>query len=107
MREKEAELAKLIIKRELHSIEKWLESLKIYPVIKALHEKIEAARHEEINTMRKKLNDLTPEEVLKIDLMTKSLIKKIINPLIEEIKVLNQEKRGDEKIHWLRKIFKI
>lgn len=107
MREKEAELAKLIIKRELHSIEKWLESLKIYPVIKALHEKIEAVRLEEINTMRKKLNDLTPEEVLKIDLMTKSLIKKIINPLIEEIKILNQEKRGDEKIHWLRKIFKI
>ncbi|OGF63132.1 MAG: glutamyl-tRNA reductase [Candidatus Fischerbacteria bacterium RBG_13_37_8] len=106
-RQKEAELAELIIEREIHTIKKWFDSLNIYPVIRALQERTEHIRVGELKTMRKKLGALPDEQQEKIDLMTKALIKKLINPLIEEIKSINLEKKEDEKIHWLRKIFKL
>lgn len=106
-REKEAELAELIINQEIHSIRKWFDSLKIYPTIRALYERIEAIRIAEIKEMNKKLGNLDPQQLEKINAMTKSLVKKLVNPLIEEIKLETQEKKDEEKISWVRKIFKI
>ena len=106
-REKEAEFAALIINKELHSIQKWLDSLKIYPTIRALHERTESIRLAELKEMQKRIGDLSPPQLEKIHAMTKSLVKKLVNPLIEEIKLVTEEKKEDEKVTWLRKIFKI
>jgi len=105
-REKEALLAEAIIDKEIYSICKWLDSLKIYPTIKALQEKAEFIRRLEIEEMNRKINNLTLQQKEKIDIMTKSLVKRLINPLIEEIKSIN-EKKEDEKINWLKRIFKL
>lgn len=105
-REKEAILAEAIIDKEIHSIYKWLDSLKIYPTIKALQERAEFIRRLEIEEMNRKINGLTLQQKEKIDIMTKSLVKRLINPLIEEIKSINENKE-DEKINWLKRIFKL
>jgi len=107
MRKKEAEYAEIIIQRELIKFESWLKSLSAVPLIKALHERAEAIRLNEIEIMKRKVDNLTPEQESKIDLMTKSFMKKLINPLIEEIKLLSKDEQEKEKIDWLRKILRI
>jgi glutamyl-tRNA reductase len=75
--------AQTIIEEELKNIVSWHQSLEVTPTIRLLREKLEMIRKEEIEKMR---NRLSPDDVEKVDLLTKSIINKILHTPTIKIK---------------------
>ncbi len=82
-----------IIKEELNGFTEWLNSLQVSPIIKALREKFEAIRSEEVQN---NINRFSNEDKEKLEIVTKKIINKILhNPTIELKKFANDESTQD------------
>lgn len=82
-----------IIKEELNGFTEWLNSLQVSPIIKALREKFEAIRSEEVQN---NINRFSNEDKEKLEIVTKKIINKILhNPTIELKKFVNDESTQD------------
>jgi glutamyl-tRNA reductase len=79
-RQKEAEKAKKIIAEELETFLKWQASLDSVPTIKALREKAEEMRKEEIDKLFHKLSGIGEKEREAIEYMATALVNKLIHP---------------------------
>jgi glutamyl-tRNA reductase len=78
-RNKEAEKAEHIVDEEVEAFLKWQASLSAVPTIKALREKAESIRSEEIQKTLLKLNRLGETDVRAIEGLTNSIINKLIH----------------------------
>lgn len=105
-RKKEALRARVIIEEEVFKFKKWTGELKVHPTIKALSEKIEILRQRELAKTLKKLKNLSEEEKEHLEVLTKSLVQKILIYPIEFIKNRHHEKT-DHAISLIREIFKL
>jgi glutamyl-tRNA reductase len=75
-REKEARQVEAIIKDELRIYSHWVE---VMPTVGKLHRKAEMIRRQEMEKMIQHSPDLDPNLQEKIDLLTRSLVKKILH----------------------------
>jgi len=91
-REKEARKAERIVEEEVIKFENWLESLEIVPVIQMLQQKVENLRKKELEKSMKALKDLTPKQQKALDVLTRSIVQKILHDPIITIK--NGTKNG-------------
>ncbi len=91
-REKEARKAERIVEEEVIKFENWLESLEIVPVIQMLQKKAENLRKKELERSMKALKDLTPKQQKALDVLTRSIVQKILHDPIITIK--NGTKNG-------------
>lgn len=105
-RKKEALRAKVIIEEEVFKFKKWIKELKVHPTIKALSEKMELLRQKELAKTLKKLKNLSEEEKEYLEILTRSLVQKILIYPIEFIKNRHHEKT-DHAIGIIREIFKL
>ncbi len=106
-RRKEAIRAERIIEEEAIKFEIWMDQLKIYPTIVALREKVENIRRKEIEKTLAHLRDrLGPEEVEAIEVLTKSLINKILHDPIVCLKN-RYHQEGQLIIDFTRKLFNL
>jgi glutamyl-tRNA reductase len=93
-REGEMEKAEAIIEKELDKfISDWNE-LGIQPTISSLMTRAESIRRAQVKRAMKKLPDLSPEAIERIDAMTKSLVTRILQDPIDYLKAGNGD-RGD------------
>ncbi|MGM0505879.1 MAG: glutamyl-tRNA reductase [Bacteroidota bacterium] len=105
-REKEVPLVKEIIAEELSLYETWLGEQRVVPTIKALIDKLEGIRDEELDFFRNKLQG---EDIDKVENLTRRIVNKIaafsiehlrenyesedVARIVEEMYKLDQEKR--------------
>lgn len=105
-REKEATRAKTIIEAEVLKFQKWLKELGFYPTLRALNEKAEKLRQKELAKTFKKIKNLSEGEKEAIEILTKSLIQKLLYYPINFIKKSYHEE-GKYAISLIRQIFEL
>ena len=105
-RKKEALRAQVIIETEVFKFQKWLKELDFHPTIRALTEKAEILRQKELAKTFKKLKNLSEEEKEAIEILTKSLIQKLLYYPINFIKNSYHEE-GKYAISLIRQIFEL
>jgi len=92
-REKEAAIARKLIKKEVTSFSYWLKSLHVTPTITSIREQVEKIRVSEMEKTFSKLNDLTEKQKTAIEIMTLGIINKILHKptvaLLEQTKTNN------------------
>jgi glutamyl-tRNA reductase len=76
----ESEKAQAIIEDEVAKFNGWLKQLELNPLIAQIQEYLEAMRNSELHRTCQKLKNADPETLRQIDLLTKSIINKIIHP---------------------------
>ena len=94
-REKEASKADRMVEAEVIKFMAWMESLNVVPVIQHLQEKGEAVRQKEISRSHKVLESLNDEQQKALDVLTKSIVQKILHDPIVYIKKGSQEKDSE------------
>jgi glutamyl-tRNA reductase len=78
-REKEAHHAERIVDEELHSVNDWLRSLEVVPTIASLRATVEQIRRDELERLSGKLGDLSDEQRAQVDMLTASIVNKILH----------------------------
>jgi glutamyl-tRNA reductase len=105
-RQKEAFRAKVIIEEEVLKFKNWLKELDFHPTIRALSEKAERLRQKELAKTLKKLKHLSEEEKEAIEILTRSLVQKLLYYPINFMKKTQHEK-GKHAISLIRQIFEL
>jgi len=78
-REKEAHHAERIVEEELRSVNDWLRSLEVVPTIATLRDSMEQIRRSELERLGGKLGDLSDEQRAQVDMLTASIVNKILH----------------------------
>jgi glutamyl-tRNA reductase len=94
--------ARELIQHELGRYESWLESQQVAPTIRALQEKLEAIRTEEMKAYRNKLEE---QDVQKVEQLTHRIVKKIAAHSIEHLRA--HPEASDALTGMVRDMFKL
>ncbi len=105
-RQKEALRARRIIEEEVLKFKNWLKELDLHPTIKTLMEKAEDLRKRELQKTLKRLKNLTPEEKEALEVLTQSLVQKLLYFPINFMKTSHHHK-DKEAINIVRRMFKL
>jgi glutamyl-tRNA reductase len=90
-RQKEAQRAEAIIEAEVRHIEERAHTAAIVPTIVFLQEQLETIRQAEIDRVRGRLGELSPEQELAIEAMTRGIVNKILHAPITTLKTAARE----------------
>jgi glutamyl-tRNA reductase len=104
-RQKEAEKAEKIIAEELETFVKWQASLDSVPTIKALREKADEIKKEEIDKLFHKLSGIGEKEREAIEYMATALVNKLIHPPTAALK--EDSENRDLLVAAVRKLYGI
>ena len=104
-RQKEAEKAETIIAEELETFVKWQASLDSVPTIRALREKAEEIKKEEIDRLFHKLSGIGEKEREAIEYMATALVNKLIHPPTAALK--EDSENRDLLVAAIRKLYGI
>lgn len=86
LREQEIARAERIVFEELESFNAWWREYKVRPVIRAMMNKAEKIRHSHLERTLKKLPGLTGEEKHSLEVMTRSIVSKVLRDPIQNLK---------------------
>jgi glutamyl-tRNA reductase len=101
-REYEALQAREIVREELSTFARWLADRSTVPLIQSLRNHTESLRIAELDRYQAVLANLPPETREKVDLLTRSLINKILHPTYQAIR---QSPDVDEVREWVTKCY--
>ncbi len=104
-RQREAELAELIIDREVGNFLRWLKSLEVVPTIVTLRRRLEEIRETELQKAFARLQDLTPEQQEVVRTLAHSIINKILHHPTTELKRQSVSRDGHLYVNALRRLF--
>ncbi|MFH1021613.1 MAG: glutamyl-tRNA reductase, partial [Pseudomonadota bacterium] len=104
-REKEAVRAERIIVEETLKFMLWLGSMEVTPTIVALREKVDAIRQAELEKTMSRLSNLSDEERKCIDILTSSIVNKILHNPIVNLKKDNNTEEKRRRIDLIRRLF--
>jgi len=105
-RKKEIPKVERILEKELEALQEWHDSLQVAPTIKDLVGYIEEIRREEIEKSAKYFSG---EQLEQLDVLTRSLVKKILHNPITSLRSANGTHDGDAP-YWadtVRKVFNL
>lgn len=106
-RKKEAERAEAIVAYEVERFQERLETLKVVPTIVSLQDHLETIRQAEIDRVRGRLGELSPEQELAVETLTKSMINKIMHTPITTLKTAAREAEATTVIDVVRRLFNL
>ncbi len=108
LRERELPKAWDIVDREVESFWQWLNQQKAKPVIRALHDRAERIRKEQLEWAYKKLGGLDEEQKRIIDLMTSRIVKKILHtPTVKLKSLVSEDFKSNDPLEVASKIFDV
>lgn len=109
LREREAAAAQIAdqIPQEIASHNDWVNMLGVVPVIRALREKAMNIQQETMDSIDRKLPDLSERERKVISKHTKSIINQMLKDPIKQAKELSNDKNSSEKLELFQNIFDI
>ncbi len=105
-RQAQALRAKTIIEEEVLKMKRWLSELSLHPTINRLTQKMEAIRKRELEKTLKRLRNLSPEEMKALEVLTQSLVHKILYYPIKFLKEGYHEE-GKLAVSLIREIFEL
>jgi glutamyl-tRNA reductase len=104
----EAAKAERIVKEESIKFLHWLEGLDVVPTIIDLQEMMEEIRTAELKKTLSHMKDLTPEQVETIEVLTRSITKKLLHRPIQFLKKKRTHTENkEEDIAYARRIFNL
>ncbi|MFD2446247.1 glutamyl-tRNA reductase [Bacillus sp. CGMCC 1.16607] len=106
-RKKAAEKIELLIEAEIVDFKQWLNMLGVVPIISALRDKALSIQAETMESIERKLPDLTDREKKILNKHTKSIINQLLKDPILQAKELSSQKNADQALDLFVKIFNI
>jgi glutamyl-tRNA reductase len=106
-RHREAERAEEIISEEVERFLARLQTLDVVPTIVSLQEHLETIRQAEIDRVRGRLGELSPEQELAVEAMSRGIINKIMHTPITTLKTAAREEQGTTVIDVVRRLFNL
>ena len=110
-RKLEAERAEQIINAEVERFSERLQTLHVVPTIVSLQEHLETIRQAEIDKVRGRLGELSPEQELAIEAMSRGIVNKVLHTPIHALKsaATGKEKSTEATtlIEVVRKLFNL
>ncbi len=102
---KEAARAEHIISAEALKFDAWLRTLEVVPTIVSLREKAEQIRKAEIHKTLSQLDSLSGGEIEAINVLTRSVVNKLLHDPILFLKRISTRSRKDSYLDVTRKLF--
>jgi glutamyl-tRNA reductase len=106
-RKREAERAEMLVAEEVDRFESRLQTLEVVPTIVSLQEHLETVRQAEIDRLRGRLGELTPEQEMAVEALTKGIINKIMHTPITTLKSAARDPEATTVIDLVRKLFNL
>ncbi|MBW1709610.1 MAG: glutamyl-tRNA reductase [Deltaproteobacteria bacterium] len=103
----EAVRAKRIVEEETIKLMNWLETLDVAPTIIALKEKTEEIRNAELKRTINRLGELSEDQIKAMEVMTQSLVQKILHDPIMFIKNFGHHDNKDDYLELTHKLFNL
>jgi len=103
----EAVKAERIIQEEVIKFDKWFRELAVVPTIISLKEKLEHIRQKEIKRSLSNLGDMRPEQIKALEILTHSMVEKIIHDPILMLKKRSNRPSRDAFLDVTRRLFKL
>ncbi|WP_066292760.1 glutamyl-tRNA reductase [Bacillus sp. FJAT-29937] len=106
-RKKAAETIQLMIEQEIVEFKQWLNLLGVVPVISALREKALAIQAETMESIERKMPNLSERDKKVLNKHTKSIINQLLKDPILQAKEMAGGKEADKALELFMKIFNI
>jgi len=106
-RKQEAEKIELLIETEIVQFKQWVNTLGVVPVISALRQKALSIQAETMQSIERKLPNLSERERKVLNKHTKSIINQLLRDPIVKVKELSAEANAEESLELFMKIFNI
>ncbi|MBU9721948.1 MULTISPECIES: glutamyl-tRNA reductase [Bacillaceae] len=106
-RKQEAEKIELMIEEELIAFSEWLDTLGVVPVITALRNKAMTVQSDTMESLERKLGNLSDREKKVIRKHMKSIVNQLLRDPISAVKELPEEENAEELLNFITKVFAI
>jgi glutamyl-tRNA reductase len=106
-RRKEAEHAESIIASEVEKFEARVHTLDVVPTIVSLQDHLETIRQAEIDSVRGRMGQLTPEQEIAIEALTRGIINKVMHTPITTLKTAAKESEATTVVDVVRRLFNL
>lgn len=106
-RKREAERAEELVAEEVERFESRMQTLNVVPTIVSLQEHLETVRQAEIDRLRGRLGELSPEQEMAVEALTKGIINKIMHTPITTLKTAAREQEATTVVDLVRKLFNL
>ncbi|HEY1679058.1 MAG TPA: glutamyl-tRNA reductase [Candidatus Sulfotelmatobacter sp.] len=106
-RGKEAERAEAIITGEVERFEARLNTLDVVPTIVSLQDHLETIRQAEIDRVRGRLGQLSPEQEIAVEALTRGIINKVMHTPITTLKNAAKESEATTVVDVIRRLFNL
>ncbi|OLS39664.1 glutamyl-tRNA reductase [Alkalihalophilus pseudofirmus] len=104
-RKREAEKIELMVEMEIDEFKSWLNTLGVVPIITALRTKALAVQAETMESIERKLPDLTEREKKVLRKHTKSIVNQLLRDPVTRVKELAGEPGSGDALELFTKIF--
>ncbi|WP_088548570.1 glutamyl-tRNA reductase [Paenibacillus aquistagni] len=104
-RDKAAHIIEDMIEMEIVEYRQWLKMLGIHPLIRSLQTKANRIHEDTLDSMFKKLPDLSEREAKVIRQLTKSMLNQMMQDPILQLKDLAAGKNGADAMHYFAELF--
>ena len=94
-----------IIAEELANFKEYLRTLEIVPLISEMRQHADQIRRAELEKTLRRMPNLSPAEVKRLDAMTQALMKKLLHAPISRLKEEASTARGAETAATTRRLF--
>jgi len=101
----EAKRAEVIIEEEIAEFEAWLDSMEVVPTIAAIRENAEAMRKDELAKAMKRLGGLSEAELTTVEMLTQSIVNKMLHVPTAVLKSSATEKDGYTYVEAARRLY--
>jgi glutamyl-tRNA reductase len=106
-RRQEAVKAERIVQEEVIKFDRWMKTLEVVPTIVSLHEKAEAIIRSELKKSGSALAQLTPFQKEAVQVLTRSIVEKVLNDPILFLKGKADRPTVNTYIDMTRKLFNL
>src|SRR3984957_4242291 len=106
-RRKEAERAEAIIAGEVERFEARLNTLDVVPTIVSLQDHLETIRQAEIDRVRGRLGQLSPEQEIAVEALTRGIMNKVMHTPITTLKNAAKESEATTVVDVIRRLFNL
>ena len=106
-RRKEAERAEAIISSEVEKFEARVHTLDVVPTIVSLQDHLETIRQAEIDRVRGRMGQMTPEQEIAVEALTRGIINKVMHTPITTLKSAAKESEATTIIDVVRRLFNL
>ena len=106
-RKREAQRAEEIVELEVQRFAERLQTVDVVPTIVSLQENLETIRQAEIDRVRGRLGQLSPDQELAIEAMTRGIVNKIMHTPIVTLKSAARDPEATTLIEFIRRMFNL